>query len=105
MCVPNPDTAIRYLENGVIPDVILSDIRMPGKKTVLDMITYVEAHLNTPMIFITGYSADVIIREGLIADRHPVLFKPFSIDDLVLKIQALLAQRRSSQQSSDLQDA
>lgn len=100
--VPNPDTAIRYLENGLLPDVILSDIRMPGKKTVLDMITYVETHLPTPMIFITGYSADVVIREGLMADRHPVLFKPFSIDDLVLKMQEVITSKPALESSGSL---
>lgn len=88
----NPDQAIGLLELGICPDLILSDIRMPGKKTILDLIAHVESTRPIPMIFITGYSADLVIEEGLIDQRYPVLFKPFAADDLLEKLAEVMRQ-------------
>lgn len=82
----NPAHAIGLLELGIRVDLILSDIRMPGKKTVHDLIAHVEASSPAPIIFITGYSAELVIQEGLIEGRYPVLFKPFGAQDLLQKI-------------------
>lgn len=82
--------AIMLLSGGLKVDLILSDIKMPGKKTALDLIEYVETHDRTPLIFATGYSAEIAIKEGLIDGRYPVMFKPFSVEDLAAKIRTVL---------------
>lgn len=83
----NVDQALLLLEAGTRPDLILSDIRMPGKKTVMDLIGYVQGKpLQIPMIFITGYSAEIAIQEGLLAGHYPVLFKPFEMSELAQKM-------------------
>lgn len=86
------DHAVTLLQSGMRPDLIISDIRMPGRLTVLDLIAVVEAQIGTPIIFATGYSADVVIKEGLVNDRYPVLFKPFSAADISVRIQTALGQ-------------
>ena len=86
----NPAHAIGLLELGIRVNLILSDIRMPGKKTVHDLIAHVESSSPAPIIFITGYSADLVIQEGLIEGRYPVLFKPFGAQDLLQKIAELI---------------
>jgi PAS domain S-box-containing protein len=89
----NPEQAMGLLELGIRPDLILSDIRMPGKKTIHDLIRHVASGLPTPIIFITGYSADLVIEEGLIDQRYPVLFKPFAADELLEKIAEVIQQK------------
>jgi signal transduction histidine kinase len=87
----NVDHAVMLMDNGVRPDLIISDIRMPGKLTINDLIDVVEARVHVPIIFATGYSADVAVTEGLIQDRYPVLFKPFSACEISARIGAVLA--------------
>ena len=91
----NPDHAILFLEGGIDADLVISDVKMPGKKTVLDMIEHIDQHhADLPVIFVTGYSADVVVQEGLIAERFPVLFKPFSTEELAVKLREVLGAAR-----------
>lgn len=82
--------AIMMLSSGLKADLVLSDIKMPGKKTALDLIQYIETHDRNPIIFATGYSAEIAIKEGLIDGRYPVMFKPFSVEELAVKVRSVL---------------
>ena len=89
----NPSSAIRFLHNGLAVDLIISDVRMPGKMTVLDLVHELErSEMNIPIIFATAYSADIVVKEGLIEGKHPVLFKPFSMHELSDMITTMLGQ-------------
>ncbi len=90
------DHAVKLLEGGMRPDLVVSDIRMPGKLTINDLIAVVEQMLQVPIIFATGYSADVVVTEGLIQDKYPVLFKPFSVAEISARIRRALAVATSS---------
>ncbi len=84
------DHAVKLLEGGMRPDLIISDVRMPGKNSINDLIRMVETVVPVPLIFVTGYSADVVVKEGLIQDKYPVLFKPFSAQQISAKIREVL---------------
>lgn len=86
------DHAVTLLRSGVRPDLIISDIRMPGRLTVQDLIAGVEASGSIPIIFVTGYSADVVIKEGLLNGTYQVVFKPFSAAEMAARIQVALGQ-------------
>ena len=87
----NSDYALQFLGAGVKVDLIISDIKMPGKLTVLDFVKSLESlNLQIPVIFATGYSADIVINEGLVDHKYPVLFKPFSLAELSNKIRDAL---------------
>ena len=87
----NPEHAILFMRNGLKMDLIISDVKMPGKLSVMDLIAHVQATVpDIPMIFATGYSADIVVKEGLIDGRYPVLFKPFSAEELGLKVRTAL---------------
>ncbi len=87
----SPEHAILLLQGGLQIDLVISDIKMPGKLTIMDMIGHIEAHhTGTPIIFATGYSANIAIREGLVEGQYPVLFKPFSIDELAHTVRTVL---------------
>ena len=87
----NPEHAILFMRNGLKMDLIISDVKMPGKLSVMDLIAHVQATApDMPMIFATGYSADIVVKEGLIDGRYPVLFKPFSAQELGLKVRTAL---------------
>lgn len=87
----SPEAALHYVRKGLQPDLILSDIRMPGPITVLEMVQTLEAEgLMPPILFMTGYAADVIVAEGLVEGRYPVIQKPVSEEELSMKVRAVL---------------
>lgn len=87
----NPQAALHYLGAGLKVDLIISDVRMPGPVTVLDMVHALErTGTLPPLLFITGYAGEVLVQEGLIEGRYRTLFKPFSQDELCDTIQAVL---------------
>ncbi len=73
-------------------DLVLSDIRMPGRDGYQVFAAAKEANKDTPVILMTGFGYDpnhAIIRarrEGLAA----VLFKPFKVDQLLGEIRTAL---------------
>ncbi|QIL81230.1 response regulator [Diaphorobacter sp. HDW4A] len=84
----NSEYAVEFLSRGVKADLIISDIRMPGKMNTTGFLHKLEEmHLDVPVIFATGYSEDTVIQQGLIKGKHPVLFKPFTLEQLFNKIQ------------------
>ncbi len=42
------------------------------------------------MLFMSGYTADVIARQGIIEEGISFIQKPFSIKDIALKIKSVL---------------
>ncbi|KRG77892.1 hypothetical protein ABB30_06465 [Stenotrophomonas ginsengisoli] len=87
----NIDHALALLDGGMRPDVIISDIRMPGRKTARDLIHWVESRPGMALCFATGYSPDVAVAEGLIDGKYVVLFKPFTLHDLAGILHRLVA--------------
>ncbi|QNP49633.1 PAS domain-containing hybrid sensor histidine kinase/response regulator [Diaphorobacter aerolatus] len=83
----NSEYAIGFLSNGLKADVIISDVRMPGKMTTAQFLGKLqEIGADVPVIFVTGYSEDVVIEHGLVDGRHPVLFKPYTLEELFASI-------------------
>jgi two-component system, sensor histidine kinase SagS len=74
-------------------DLVLSDIRMPGKSGYEIFAAVKEVHPGCPVIFMTGFGYDpnhCIIRankEGLSA----VLYKPFKVDQLLSDVRAAVS--------------
>lgn len=80
------------------PDIIVTDVVMPG----MDGREFANAALrqrpDLPVIFISGYTDDIIARHGVVQSGETLLEKPFSINALAKKIRELLdaRQQRSS---------
>ena len=70
------DDAVRQLEAGLRPDLVLSDIRMPGKTSGLDLARWVTQHLPGCRILLqTGYTEDMSHDFG-------ILQKPYTGEEL-----------------------
>lgn len=76
--------AAAAIEGGDAPDLILSDVRMPGTSgpELIRQLRSIAPGL--PAIFVTGYADDLSSAPDL-ADV-PVLVKPYSVDDLAALI-------------------
>lgn len=78
------DEAKRRMEQGLLPSLVLSDIRMPGEIDGLDLAQWIRVHRpGLPVILQTAYAE---IEVGDI----PVLRKPFTVTELSAALSAFL---------------
>ena len=70
--------------------LVLSDVVMPGKngKELLNEIRMIKTEIK--MIFISGYTADVIHQKGICEEGVDFITKPVSKNDLLRKIREVL---------------
>ena len=61
--------------------------------TILDFLQLLEqAQMDIPLIFATGYTADELVREQRVLNKHTVLFKPISMQELSHKVRHVLGE-------------
>jgi CheY-like chemotaxis protein len=70
--------------------LILTDIVMPqmgGRRLVERLL---ESGANAKILFMSGYTDDVVIKDELLGDGIPLLHKPFSPAELIAKVREVL---------------
>jgi DNA-binding response OmpR family regulator len=74
------------------PDLILLDLMMPVKDglMILREIKYDPEIKNIPVIFLSANSSDSKIKDGMAIGAADYILKPFSFDDLSLRIKKQL---------------
>jgi signal transduction histidine kinase/ligand-binding sensor domain-containing protein/CheY-like chemotaxis protein len=88
------DEALRFFDPGSPPiDLVLCDIVMPsrGGRDLSDTLR--EEGSECPVLFMSGYSDDVIANQGVLREGVYFIEKPFSPADLVAKIRSVLDSR------------
>jgi nitrogen-specific signal transduction histidine kinase/ActR/RegA family two-component response regulator len=90
------DEAIDLLRSYSGPlDLLLTDVVMPGSLNGRDLSLVVRATRPTlRSLFMTGYTDDVMIRNGVIADEVELMHKPFTPAILAQKVREALARDR-----------
>ena len=82
--------ALEQLDDRPI-DLLLTDVIMPGGITGRDLAERLQADRpGLPVLFMSGYTADVIATRGILAPGISVVEKPFTTADLLGKVRALL---------------
>ncbi len=93
------ETALRLARSGAAIDLLVTDVGMPGLngRQLADAARALRPGLR--VLFITGYAENAALGEGQLDADMQVLTKPFKLDALVAKIDALVgaAQRRRAQ--------
>ena len=96
---------VRFAEDGAsgmrkameeMPDIILADIMMPGSDGY-ELCKKLKEHPETchiPLIFITAKAQEVDKLEGLSLGADDYIYKPFKIEELLVRISNLINQRR-----------
>ena len=73
-------------ETSVRPDMLLTDIIMPGRSGREVAAEVHRLGLRIPVLYMTGYTDDVILHHGMFADSIALIQKPFSRGALLTKI-------------------
>jgi DNA-binding response OmpR family regulator len=95
-----------FEDGGPPPDLIITDVRMPGISG-LSLVAGIRArHWKTPIIVITAHDTDTIRAEAKRIGADVVFIKPFDLDDLRTAVTNMLHDRgRSGTHALDLPDA
>ena len=72
-------------------DLILTDIVMPGMDGIELSQEATKIQPDIKVMFITGFSAVAVGRDGIEEEKAKVLSKPFHLNDLVEQVETLLA--------------
>jgi two-component system, cell cycle sensor histidine kinase and response regulator CckA len=75
--------------SGVI-DLLLTDVVMPGRSGKDLSVEVLAQRPGTKVLFMSGYSENVIVHQGVIDEGVNLIEKPFSADDLLRRIREIL---------------
>jgi PAS domain S-box-containing protein len=86
------EEALRIASSADPIDLVLSDVTMPGIKgpELIQLLRKIRPNLRA--LLMSGYTEDFIHDQGFIDHAVPFLSKPFSKEDLILKIASLTPQ-------------
>ncbi|HEX6588163.1 MAG TPA: response regulator, partial [Longimicrobiales bacterium] len=75
------------------PDLVVTDVVMPlmGGRELAEHIARLRP--GTPLLFMSGYTDDVVLQRGIIADGRQFLAKPYSPDELLERVATLMPAR------------
>ncbi len=86
-----PMEAVRLCENVEIQfDMVITDIIMPGMNGKEMMATIEMIRPGMKVLYLSGYSAEIIAEKGIIAEETNFLQKPFDMNRLQKKIREVL---------------
>jgi PAS domain S-box-containing protein len=91
----SPAEAVKLAENhGRGIDLLITDVIMPGMngRELSEMVQI--CHPGIKILYMSGYTADVIASQGVLDSDVHFIHKPFFKKDLAMKIQEVLGHRR-----------
>lgn len=77
----SPNNAILHAENHY-PDIAIIDINLNSSKTGIDVANYIWKNLNIPVIFLTSYYNDKVLKQAMEAEPYAYLLKPCRFQEL-----------------------
>ncbi len=91
LAAANAAAAIEIAANhqGTI-DLLLTDVVMPGRSGKELSVDVAALRPATKVLFMSGYSYDVIVHQGVLESGVSLIEKPFSADDLLRKVRLVL---------------
>lgn len=103
LCAESAESALEIIRSGESIDLILLDVMLPGMSGFkLASIIRGEMNLSTPIIFLTAKISENDMLTGFSAGGDDYITKPFSINEVRARIQAVL--KRSTGTSDTAQE-
>jgi CheY-like chemotaxis protein len=89
--------AIELCQAGIVkPDLILTDIVLPGLRGPDLISRLAPSWPNAKVIYTSGYAADIALHRNVIASADSFLGKPFTPSELLEKVRIVLEQDRAA---------
>jgi CheY-like chemotaxis protein len=86
----DPLEAVPFLASNEPIDLMISDVGLPGLNG-RDLAERARAHRpDLPILFITGYAENALVRSGFLGDNMSMITKPFSLAGLAMKISQMI---------------
>ncbi len=93
----NPQDAIEMCRNPATPvDLVITDVVMPGMKGTDLRDRLLDLRPGLKVLFVSGYTSNVIVRHGMLKPGVDFLQKPFSVEGLAAKIEELLSNEKAT---------
>jgi len=86
------EDALEELKNQEFPVIIL-DMKLPGGIDGLDLLQKVKEQYNTSVLIMTAYGGIETAVEAMKRGAFNYISKPFSIDEIILNVDRMIAQR------------
>lgn len=88
--VDGNEAVSKFREHGKHIDLLLFDVRMPGKdgKQAYDEVRQIRPDVK--VLFVSGYGGDILLEYGVNEKDFEVIPKPFMPADLLLRIKTCL---------------
>ena len=103
LCAESAESALEIIRSGESVDLILLDVMLPGMSGFkLASIIRGEVNLSIPIIFLTAKISENDMLTGFSAGGDDYITKPFSINEVRARIQAVL--KRSTATSDTAQE-
>ena len=94
LAAETPGEALRIAATHPKPiDLLLTDVVMPGMDGRQLAQRLCRSRPGLRVLFMSGYTSDVITQRGVLAEGVQFLSKPFSRDDLAIKLREMLESR------------
>ncbi|MEW7987803.1 MAG: PAS domain S-box protein [Candidatus Thiodiazotropha endolucinida] len=78
------------------PDLLITDVVLPGMNGKQLAEGARRIHSNIPVLFMSGYTADVVAREGMLEREINLIEKPFNQNTLAQRVRAALSTSHST---------
>lgn len=95
------EAALVQIRKGSVPDIILLDIMLPGISgfKLADTLRKVD-NCNVPIIFLTARNTENDLLTGFSAGGDDYISKPFSINEVLVRVKAVLKRTAPESQSA-----
>ena len=89
---PSAEEALEIIKSGTI-QIVITDIMLPGKDG-LQLTSQIKQNYDIDVIVMTGYSENYSYEEAINKGASDLVFKPFRLEELLLRLKRVLKERR-----------
>jgi DNA-binding LytR/AlgR family response regulator len=92
----NDEEAMTILE-GAVPDIMLVDISIKGKRDGIQLVSAVREKFAVPFIYITSHATRAVIEKAKLTQPYGYIVKPYREQDVLIAVELAIANAAAEQ--------